>query len=156
VAEQGVVRRDHQIGVAGLVEVPAVAVALGLDDADLPQLLQGPATGAGLRVEIRDGREIAVRAPRRVLDVVIVDRELMQKRHARVLQHRPLLGQVPTATEILTLATDHHNLDLVVDVALMDQVGVVLPHPQSGGVLRVRTIEGDVGDSVLDVLLELD
>ena len=33
VAEQRVVGRDHEVGVAGLVEVPAVAVALGLDDA---------------------------------------------------------------------------------------------------------------------------
>ena len=38
--EQRVVGRDHQIGVGALVEVPAVAVALGLDDADLLELLQ--------------------------------------------------------------------------------------------------------------------
>src|SRR6516165_5353305 len=37
--EQGVVRGDHQIGIAGLIEVPPVTVTLGLDDADLPQLL---------------------------------------------------------------------------------------------------------------------
>ena len=33
--EQRIVGGDHHVGVAGLVEVPAVAVALGLDDADL-------------------------------------------------------------------------------------------------------------------------
>jgi hypothetical protein len=35
VAEQCVVRGDNQVGVAGLVEMPAVAIAFGLDDADL-------------------------------------------------------------------------------------------------------------------------
>src|ERR1700757_1135309 len=154
--EKRIVRRDHQIGVAGLVEVPAIAIALGLDDADLAQLLQRPATGACLGVEIGDGGQIAIRTARRGLDVVIVDRELVQQRHTGVLQHRPLFGQVPATTEILALATDHHDLDLVVDVALVDQVGVVLPHAQGGGVLRLRTIEGDVGDSVLLVLLEPD
>jgi len=48
VSEQGVVGGDHQVGVAGLVEVPAVAVALGLDDADLPKLLQGAVSRAAL------------------------------------------------------------------------------------------------------------
>ena len=46
VAEQRVVGRDHQVGVAGLVEVPPVAVALDLDDADLLELLQAPAAAA--------------------------------------------------------------------------------------------------------------
>src|SRR5271166_154453 len=110
VTEKGVVRRDHQIGIAGLVEVPSVAVALGLDDADLPQLLQRPVSGTGLGVEVGDGGQIAVRPARRVFDVVIVDRELMQQRQARVLQHRALLGQVPATSEILALAADHHDL----------------------------------------------
>src|SRR3546814_14216049 len=44
--EQRVVRRDQQIGVGRLIEVPAVAVTLGLDDADLLELLQRPAAGA--------------------------------------------------------------------------------------------------------------
>ncbi len=39
-AEKRVVGGDHEVGVGTLIEVPAVAVALGLDDADLLQLLQ--------------------------------------------------------------------------------------------------------------------
>src|ERR1700740_1595810 len=80
----------------------------------------------------------------------------MQQRQAGVLQHRALLGQVPATTAILTLAADQHNFHVVVHVALVDQIGVVLPHPQGGGVLRVGTIERDIGDSVLLVLLEFD
>src|SRR5271166_899006 len=156
VTEKGVVRGDHQIGVAGLIEVPPVAVALGLDDADLAKLLQRPISRTCFRVEVRDGGQVAVRPARRVLDVVVVDRQLVQQRQAGVLQHRALLGQVPATAEILALTTDHHDFHVVIHVALVDQIGVVLPHPQGGCVLRVGTIERDVGDSVLLVLLELD
>jgi hypothetical protein len=38
----------------------------------------------------------------------------------------------------------------------VDEVSVVLPHTQAGGVLGFGAIEGDVGDAVLSVLLELD
>src|SRR5271165_116377 len=58
--EKRVVRRDHQIGVAGLIKVPAVAVALGLDDADLAKLLKRAISGARLRVEVGDGGQVAV------------------------------------------------------------------------------------------------
>lgn len=154
--EQGVIAGDHQVGVAGLVEMPPVAVALGLDDADLPKFLQRTVSGARLGVEVGDGGQVAVGAAGRVLDIVVVDRELVQQRHARVFQHTALFGQVPAAAEVLPLAADHHHLDVVVHVALVDQVGVILPHAQGGGVLRVGTVEGDVGDPVLLVLFELD
>lgn len=131
-AEQCVVGGDHQVGVAGLVEVPAVAVALGLDDADLPKLLQRPVSGARLGVEVGDGGQVAVGAAGRVLDVVVVDRELVQQRHARILQHPALFGQVAATPEILTLAADHDDLDVVVHVALVNQIGIVLPHSQRG------------------------
>ena len=49
-AEQGVVGGDHQVGVGRLVEVPAVAVALGLEDRDLLEVLQGAV--ARLRVGV--------------------------------------------------------------------------------------------------------
>src|SRR5271165_6419301 len=58
--EKRVVRRDHQIGVAGLIKVPAVAVALGLDDADHAKLLKRAISGARLRVEVGDGGQVAV------------------------------------------------------------------------------------------------
>src|ERR1700761_2651147 len=141
---------------AGVVEVPPVAVALGLDDADLPKLLQRSVSGAGLGVEVGDGGQVAVGATGRVLDVVIIDRELVMQRQARVLQHRTLLGQVTATTEILALAADHDDLDVVVHVALVDQVGVVLPHAQRGRVELLRTVEGDVRDPVRLILLELD
>ena len=67
--------------------------------------------------------------------------QLMQQRHARVFQHAALLGQISAAAEILTLAADHDHLDVVVDVALVDDVGVELPHPQTGRVLRVGPVE---------------
>ena len=51
-AEQRIVGGDDEIGIAGLVEVPAVAVALGLDDADLLEFLQRPVAGARLSVVI--------------------------------------------------------------------------------------------------------
>src|SRR3546814_15391677 len=59
--EQRVVRRDQQIGVGRLIEVPAVAVTLGLDDADLLELLQRPAAGARLRVVVGQTVQEAVR-----------------------------------------------------------------------------------------------
>ena len=58
--EKRIVRRDHQIGVAGLVEVPAIAVALGFDDADLAKLLKRAVSGARLGVEVGDGGQITV------------------------------------------------------------------------------------------------
>jgi hypothetical protein len=78
------------------------------------------------------------------------------QRQARILQHRTLLGQVSATAEILSLATDHHDLDVVVDVALVDQVGVVVTHAQRRRVQLLRTVEGDISDPVLLVLLELD
>ena len=56
-AEERVVRRDDEVGIGRLVEVPAVAIALGLDDADLLEFLQRPVAGAGLGVMI--GQRVA-------------------------------------------------------------------------------------------------
>ena len=68
----------------------------------------------------------------------------------------PLLGQVPAAPEILTLASDDDDFDVVVDVALVDQVGIVMPHAERRGIELLWPVERDVGDSVLGVLLEPD
>src|SRR5439155_12280755 len=51
-AEQGVVRGDDQIGIAGLVEVPAITIALCLDDADLLEFLQRTVAGPGFRIVV--------------------------------------------------------------------------------------------------------
>jgi hypothetical protein len=155
-AEQRVVGRDDEVGVAGLVEMPAIAIAFGLDDADLAELLQRPVTRTGLGVEVCDRRQIAVGAAGRVFHVVVVDREFVQQWHAGVLQHGTLFGEVAAAAEILSLAADHDHLHVVVNVAFVDEVGVDLAHPQCGRVLRVRTVEGDRRDPILLVLLELD
>ena len=52
-AEQRVVGRDHQVRVGGLIEVPAVAVALRLDDADLLEFLQRSIAGLRVREPLR-------------------------------------------------------------------------------------------------------
>ncbi len=59
VAEKRVVRGDHQVGVGALVEVPAVAVALGLDDADLLEVLQRPVARCRVGVPLAHRRAVA-------------------------------------------------------------------------------------------------
>ena len=62
-AEKRVVRGDHEVGVGALVEVPAVAVALGLDDADLLELLQRPVSRRHVGVPLAHRRAAAGTTP---------------------------------------------------------------------------------------------
>ena len=72
VAEKRVVRGDHEVGVGALVEVPAVAVALGLDDADLLELLQRPVARRSVGVPLAHRRAVAEGAFRRIRDVGVL------------------------------------------------------------------------------------
>ena len=70
VAEQGVVAGDHQVGIGRLVEMPAVAVALGLQDADLLEVLQTANPGVRVRVPLADVGAVPKRPFRRIFDFV--------------------------------------------------------------------------------------
>jgi hypothetical protein len=80
----------------------------------------------------------------------------VQQGHAGVLQHGSLFRQIAAAAEVLPLTADDDHLDVVIDVALVNEVGVHLAHAERGRVLCLRTVEGDGGDAVLLVLLEPD
>src|SRR4029077_5004129 len=105
VPEQGVVGRDDEVGVAGLVEVPAVAVALRLDDADLLELLEAGAAALRVGEPLGDLRAVAEVAPRRVLHVLALQTEVAQQTVLGAVGLHEL-RQVDTAAEVVARAAD--------------------------------------------------
>ena len=136
VAEQRVVGGDHEVGVAGLVEVPAVAVALHLDDGDLLELLERAAAAArvgepGLRGRWRRGGSCAGAGRSR------------RRPRARTRGSRPSSeftasmnsGRSCPVPKSSPVAADDEHLHVVVDVGLVQQVGVAQPHARSSAAL---------------------
>jgi hypothetical protein len=125
VAEESVLGRHHDIGVPGLIEMPAVAVALGLDDADLLELLQAPATGSRFRIVLAQPMDIPERVLARVLHVRVVDLELMQERWvAAPLVGITLLVEITARAEVIACAADDQDLDVIIDVGAVNEVSV--------------------------------
>jgi len=87
--------------------VPAVAVALRLDDADLLELLQAPAAATGFCVVLTQAVDVAERVLVRILDVGVVDLKLMQQGSVGALRVRlVLLPEVGAAAEVFSCAAD--------------------------------------------------
>jgi hypothetical protein len=157
-AEQRVIGGDHEIGIGTLVEVPAVAVTLGLDDADLLQFLQRPVAGLHIRVPRADRRPAAERPGRRIVhlaDSVVFQTQLGQSQIGVVVTLHEL-REVGTAAEVVADATDHDDLDVVVDGRRAQQVGIPQPRHGRRRVQILGTVEGDRRDLGLGVLLVED
>ena len=77
--KQRVFRRNHEVGIAALIEVPAVAIAFCFDDADLLEFLQAAAAASRLGVELAEAVDVTKRILRRIFDIRIVDLEFVQQ-----------------------------------------------------------------------------
>ena len=116
-AEQRVVGRDHQVRIGALVEVPAVAVTLGLDDADLLELLQRPITGLRVGIPCADRRAVPERPLGRVRDLadaLVLEPQLGEPQVGVVVALHEL-RKVGAAAEVVADAPDDDDLDVVVD-----------------------------------------
>ncbi len=158
-AEQRVVRREDDVRVGRLVEVPAVAVAPDLEDADLLEALQAAHAGVGVGVELQVVGAVAVGVPRRVLDVGVLG-DPQQVPHALVVvavrHDLHELGQVGAAAEVRAVGPDHEHLDVVVEAGEPDQVRVPVLGIDGHRVQVVGAVERDRGDLGLRVLLVED
>ena len=152
-AEKRVVRGDDEVGVGALVEVPAVAVALGLDDADLLELLQRAVARRGVGVPLPHRRAMPEGALRWIRDVRIVHPKFGQ---TVLVRARHEVGQVGPAAEIVADASDHDDLDVVVDRRAAQQVRISQPRRRRRRVQIVGTIERDRRDLGLGVLVVED
>ena len=157
-AEQRVVGGDHQVRVRALVEVPAVAVALGLDDADLLELLQRPVTGLHVRIPGADRRSVPERPLGRVSDLAdaLVFEPQLGEPQLGVVVALHELRKVGTAAEVVANAADHHDLDVVVDGGGTKQIGVSQPGRRRRGVQILGPVERDRRDLGLGVLFVED
>ncbi len=61
--EQRVLGGDHNVGIGGLIEVPAIAVATDLEDADLLEVLKTPHPGGRVGVELRRAPSMTIGTP---------------------------------------------------------------------------------------------
>ena len=158
VAEQRVVGTDHQVGVGRLVEVPAVAIALHFDDADLLERLQRPRARARGAVVVGKLAEVAIAGNRRVLHVFVVDAEFIEQRNLldAKLVAQLLARDVGAGAEVVALGADDENLHVVVDVRLLDQLGIEPAHARSRRVHPLGSVERQIGDLALLVLPVVD
>jgi hypothetical protein len=151
--EKRVVGGDHQVGVGALVEMPAVTVALGLDDADLLEFLQGSVARRGVGVPLPHRRAVAERLLRWIGDVLVGDTQLGQ---SRVVVSRHEVRQIRAAAEVVTDTADHHDLDVIVDGRAAQQVGIPEPSRRGRRVEMVGTVERDRRDLGFGVLVVED
>ena len=122
-AEQRIFGRYHQVGIAGLIEVPPVAVAFCLDDTDLLELLQTAAAAPSFRVVLAEAMNIAERVLLRILHVRIIDLEFMQQRDVGALRvGLVLLVKITAGAEVLAGTADDENFHIIVDVGAVDEV----------------------------------
>src|SRR4029079_5356198 len=84
-------------------------------------------------------------APRRVLHVLALEPEVAQQTVLGAVGLHEL-GQVDPAAEVVPRAADHEDLHVVVDVGLVEQVGVAQAHPDRRRVEPVGPVERDRGD----------
>jgi hypothetical protein len=71
-AKQRLLGRDHQVGIGRLVEVPAIAIAFGFDDADLLEILQAAHPEVRIGIQLRDHRQVAIRILGRITNVRVL------------------------------------------------------------------------------------
>ena len=92
---------------------------------------------------------------RRVGDVGVLEPELAEQ--AVLGPHRlHELGEVLAGAEVVALAADHEDLHVVVDVGLVQQVGVAEPHGDGRRVELVGPVQREGGDLRRRVLLVAD
>ena len=154
-AKERVVGGDHQVSVGGLVEMPAVAVTLGLHNADLLEFLQRPVTGLRVRKPLADRGAVAKRSLGRILDPVFLQPEFGEPEAGRIPPFHEL-GKVGAAAQVITDTTDHHHPDVVIDRRAAQQIGVTKPRRRRRCVEKLRTVERDRRDLGLWVLVVED
>ena len=147
-AKKGFLRADDHIGIRGLIEMPAIAIALGFDDADFFEILQAAQAKGGIGVEMGDAGQIAVGVFGWVFDVFIfTDAEFREHRVIRVaIEHAGHFRQVGAAAEMLADAAHDEDFDVVIDIGAVHQIRETLPRGDGGGVQCFRAVQGNGGD----------
>ena len=113
------------------------------------------AAAPGIGEPLRGGGAVAEVALRRVDDVLALQLHLAQQAVVGVDRLHEL-GEVLPGAEVVAGAADHEHLHVVVDVRLVQQVGVAEPHPDRRRVEPLGTVEGERGDLGVGILLVED